>query len=146
MGKKRVATVKGGEAQKKIEAQKAKKRKKRARKIARGNVYIRATYNNTALTATDGDGNTLAWATAGAAGFKGPRKATPYAATQVVDILMTKLENFDFEEMHLYVSGIGSGRDSAVRALTGKGFNIQSIKDITPMPHNGCRPKKRRRV
>ena len=146
MGKKRVATVKGGEAQKKIDKQKAKKRKKRARKVARGNIYIRASYNNTALTATDGSGNTLAWATAGAAGFKGPRKATPYAATQVVDILLSKLENFDFEEMHLYVSGIGSGRDSAVRALTGKGFNIQSIKDITPVPHNGCRPKKRRRV
>lgn len=145
MGKKRVAVVEAGGGAADAEAKKSK-RKKKARVVGRGNIYVRASYNNTMLTASDSDGNVLAWSTAGAAGFKGPRKATPYAATQVVDMLLAKLENVDMQEVHIFVTGIGSGRDSAVRALTGKGLNVTSIKDITPLPHNGCRPSKRRRV
>ncbi|MEX0877941.1 MAG: 30S ribosomal protein S11 [Candidatus Spechtbacterales bacterium] len=145
MGKKRVAIVEAGDQASKTDAQKAKNKKK-ARIVERGNIYVRASYNNTMLTASDQDGNVLAWSTAGAAGFKGPRKATPYAATQVVDILLSKLENVDMKEVHIYVTGIGAGRDSSVRALTGKGLNVTAIKDVTPLPHNGCRPAKRRRV
>ncbi|MEX0869809.1 MAG: 30S ribosomal protein S11 [Candidatus Spechtbacterales bacterium] len=150
MGKKRVAATEGAEeALQKTEdaaSKAAKKKKKKARVISRGNIYIRATYNNTMLTATDKEGNVLAWATAGGAGFRGPRKATPYAAIKVSDILLEKLGKVDIQEVHLFVTGIGSGRDSAVRALSNKGLNITAIKDVTPIPHNGCRPKKRRRV
>ncbi|MDX1535289.1 MAG: 30S ribosomal protein S11 [Candidatus Spechtbacterales bacterium] len=145
MGKKRVATIKGGGGSKKAKA-KAAKKKKKPRVVERANFHIKASYNNTMLSATDENGNVLAWASAGGAGFKGPRKATPYAATQVVDILLEKLEKIDMKQVHISVSGIGSGRDSAIRALTGKGLNVVSIKDVTSVPHNGCRPPKPRRV
>lgn len=142
MGKKRVAVIQGGASAKAKKEQK----KKRSRVLERANIYVKASYNNTLITATDESGNVLAWASAGAAGFKGPRKATPYAATQVVDILLEKLEKVDMKDVHIFVTGIGSGRDSSIRALTGKGLNVSSIKDTTPIPHNGCRPPKPRRV
>lgn len=144
MGKKRVATIQGGSSKKAKEL--AAKKKKKPRVVERANIHIKSSYNNTLISAADQDGNILAWASAGGAGFKGPRKATPYAATQVVDILLGKLEKVDMKEVHLFVGGIGSGRDSAIRALTGKGLNVTSIKDTTSVPHNGCRPPKRRRV
>lgn len=150
MGKKRVATIAGettnqpeGSSQ---QAEKKAKKKKKTRTLEWANFYIRASYNNTMITVTDENGGVVAWSTAGASGFKGPRKATPYAATRVVGLLLEKLEKLDMKKINLYVSGIGSGRDSAVRSLTGnKNLNIISIKDITPLPHNGCRPKRRRR-
>lgn len=147
MGKKRIVTVQGEvtEDSQKTDIKKDKKKKK-LQEISRANFYIRVSYNNTSITVTDENGNVLAWATAGSAGFKGPRKATPYAATRVVDILAEKLEKINLKSVNIYVSGIGSGRDSAIRALGNKGLNIVSIKDITPMPHNGCRPPKIRRV
>lgn len=151
MGKKRIIKTDEEQALKEAEkreeelAKKAKKKKK-GRMIERANVYIRASYNNTSIYVADENGDTVAWSTAGSAGFKGPRKATPYAATQVVNLLMEKLEKVDMKQVQLFVQGIGSGRDSAVRALAGKNLNIIAIKDITPLPHNGCRPPKRRRV
>ncbi|MEX2144768.1 MAG: 30S ribosomal protein S11 [Candidatus Spechtbacterales bacterium] len=143
MGKKRVAVVKGEES---LNKQEEAGKKKKRRVLNRANVYIRASYNNTQITVSDENGNVVAWATAGAAGFKGPRKATPYAASKIVDIIFEKLDSVDIKEANIFAKGIGSGRDSALRALTNRNLNIISIKDITPIPHNGCRPAKRRRV
>lgn len=152
MGKKRVTTISEEETLKQADvleetiAKKAKK-KKGIREIKRANIYIKVSYNNTTITIADEDGDVVAWSSAGSAGFKGPRKATPYAASQVVGILMEKLEKVNIRQTHLFVRGIGSGRDSAIRGLIGnKNLNIIAINDITPLPHNGCRPKKRRRV
>ena len=151
MGKKRVTTFSEEEASKKAEgaqetAEQKIKKKKKGRMIKRAGIYVRASYNNTTVTVTDEDGNVITWSSAGAVGFKGPRKATPYAATQVVNVLLEKLEKFDIEKSELFVRGIGSGRDSAVRALSGvRDLNIVAIKDITPLPHNGCRPSKPKR-
>lgn len=116
------------------------------RQVPRGNIYIHASYNNTMITATDPKGDTLAWATAGSCGFKGPRKATPYAASIVVRELMKKLEGTGFNEANVFVSGVGSGREGAVRALNANGVFVSAIKDNTPIPHNGCRPPKPRRI
>jgi len=143
MGKKRVALVEGEESSQKQEAKEGKKKK---RVLERANVYVQASYNNTQITVSDENGAVVAWTTAGAAGFKGPRKATPYAASKVVDLIFEKLEPMEIKEAHVFAKGIGSGRDSALRALTSRNLNIVSIKDITPVPHNGCRIKKRRRV
>ncbi|MDP4010250.1 MAG: 30S ribosomal protein S11 [Candidatus Spechtbacteria bacterium] len=143
MGKKRVALVEGEESPQK---QEAKEEKKKKRVLERANIYVQASYNNTQITVSDENGAVVVWTTAGAAGFKGPRKATPYAASKVVDIIFEKLEPMEIKEAHVFAKGIGSGRDSALRALTSRNLNILSINDITPVPHNGCRIKKRRRV
>jgi len=143
MGKKRVALVEGEESPQK---QEAKEEKKKKRVLERANIYVQASYNNTQITVSDENGAVVVWTTAGAAGFKGPRKATPYAASKVVDIIFEKLELMEIKEAHVFAKGIGSGRDSALRALTSRNLNILSINDITPVPHNGCRIKKRRRV
>lgn len=123
------------------------KKKKRLRiQVQRGRIYVRSTYNNTAVLATDMHGNTLAWSSSGLLGFKGAKKSTTYAATQVVFDLAEKVQKFGLKEVDIYVKGVGAGRDSAVRTLSQKGFSINMIKDETPIPHNGCRPPKPRRI
>ncbi len=125
---------------------KAVKRKKIVKQTARGNAYIQASYNNTIISITDPNGNVLGWASAGVAGFKGPKKATPYAASIVVKSLLDKIVDYGVKDVNVYVKGIGGGRESAIRALHANGLNVLSVTDTTPMPHNGCRPPKRRRV
>ena len=124
----------------------AKGKKRAAKTVPRGRAYIQATINNTIVTLTDQNGNTLAWASAGHVGFTGPKKATPYAAGKVVERVAEKVEAYGLKDLSVFVLGIGSGRDSAVRTLNAKGFNILSIKELTPIPHNGCRPPRARRV
>ena len=126
--------------------QKVSRKKKATRHVSQGHAYIQATYNNTIVTLTDLNGNTLAWASAGHCGFKGPKKATPYAASVIVKKAAEKVEETGLRELNVFVKGVGSGRDSAVRALNANGFSILSIKDETPIPHNGCRPPGPRRV
>lgn len=122
------------------------KAKKAVKQVPRGNAYIQATYNNTIITITDPNGAVLGWASSGSAGFKGPKKATPYAASIVVKNLMTKIADCGVREVNVFVRGIGGGRESAIRALHSNGLNVLAITDTTPIPHNGCRPPKRRRV
>lgn len=122
------------------------KKKKNLKIVPRGNAYIAASYNNTIITITDPNGNTLAWASSGMSGFKGPKKATPYAASVVIKNAIEKVAEYGLKEVNVYVKGIGAGRESAIRALHINGLNVLSINDVTPIPHNGCRPPKRRRV
>lgn len=124
----------------------AKGKKRSVQSVPRGRAYIQASLNNTIITITDQNGNAIAWASAGGAGFRGPKKATPYAASMVVNKISDKMEEFGVKELFVYVNGIGSGRDSAIRSLNSKGFNIVGIKELTPVPHNGCRPRRARRV
>lgn len=123
-----------------------KKTSKPQREVSRGRVYIYSTYNNTIITVTDLQGNVLCSSSAGKIGFSGPKKATPYAASLVAKDVMDKAKNFGLKEIQIFVKGIGTGRDAAIRAVAELGFNVLSIKDITPIPHNGCRPPKVRRV
>ena len=122
--------------------------KKKAKKnIARGVVYVAATFNNTVITVTDEMGNVLAWSSAGALGFKGSKKSTPFAATEAVTDAMTKAMEHGIKEVGIKVQGPGSGRDTAVKAIGAtEGIRVTWLKDITPLPHNGCRPPKQRRV
>ncbi len=122
------------------------KKSKIIKNVPRGRAYIKATYNNTIVTLTDSMGNVLAWSNAGNLGFKGPKKATPYAASIIVKNVVEKVKEYGLKEVQVFVKGVGMGRESAVRSLYTNGINILSIKDITPLPHNGCRPKKARRV
>ncbi len=112
----------------------------------KGRAYIQATYNNTIVTLTDTIGNVLSWSSAGRLGFKGPKKATPYAASIIVKDVVDKVKDTGLKEVQVFVKGVGMGRESAVRSLYTNGLNIVSVKDITPIPHNGCRPPKVRRV
>jgi small subunit ribosomal protein S11 len=123
-----------------------RKGKKAKKQVALGRAYIQATYNNTIVTLTDAEGNVLAWSSAGANGFRGPKKATPYAASMVVRNVAEKVADVGLKEVHAFVKGVGQGRESAVRALNANGLNVLSIKDVTPIPHNGCRPPRARRV
>jgi len=124
-----------------------KKKKKVARKVTIGKAFIKATYNNTIVTITDDSGNVLSWASAGIAGFKGPKKSTPYAASIVTRLAVGKArEEYGLSEVSAYVKGIGTGREAAVRGLNNNGLNVTLIKDVTPVPHNGCRNRKPRRV
>lgn len=118
----------------------------KSRKIEKAKAFIQSSYNNTMLSVTDTAGNVLAWASAGGLGFKGPKKATPFAASKVVEAVMEKIRKIGVKEVIVYVRGIGSGREAAIRALASHGLDITAIKDITPIPHNGCRPRKVRRV
>lgn len=128
-------------------AQKKVSRKKKAvRHVSQGRAYIQATYNNTIITLTDLNGNTLAWASAGNCGFKGPKKSTPYAASMIVKKAAEKARETGLREVMVFVKGVGSGRDSAIRSLNANGFSVTGIKDITAVPHNGCRPPLPRRV
>lgn len=115
-------------------------------KTKEGNLYISSTYNNTIITLTDPLGKVLAWRSAGAIGFKGTKKATPFAASKVAEALCLIADKIGILKINVFVKGIGSGRDSAIRSLASHGLEITSIKDVTPVPHNGCRPKKTRRV
>jgi small subunit ribosomal protein S11 len=111
-----------------------------------GKVYISVSFNNILITVTDKTGNVIAWASAGALGFSGPKKATPFAASKVVSAIAEKVKKTGLTHIDVIVKGVGSGRDSAIRSLANQGFNILSIKDLTPIPHNGPRPPKTRRV
>jgi small subunit ribosomal protein S11 len=122
------------------------KKTKIVKQIPRGRAYIQATYNNTIVTLTDPQGNVLAWSAAGKMGFRGPKKATPFAAGIIVKDAVEKAAKYGLKEVHVFVKGIGAGREAAVRALHTCGLDILSIKDTTPIPHNGCRPPKVRRV
>lgn len=125
----------------------AKARKKKVvRQVPQGCAYVQATYNNTIVTVTDLNGNTLAWSSAGNCGFSGPKKATPYAASMIVKTIAERVSDYGVRDLNVFVKGVGSGRDSAVRALNAHGFQILSIKDVTSLPHNGCRSKRTRRV
>ncbi|MBI1975084.1 MAG: 30S ribosomal protein S11 [Parcubacteria group bacterium] len=117
-----------------------------SKKVSRGRVYIAASYNNTLVSATDEKGNVIAWASAGALGFKGPKKATPFAAVRVAEAVVEKVKKIGLNEIEIYVRGVGGGRESAIRTLVAKGMDIKLIKDVTPIPHNGPRPPKARRV
>lgn len=124
-----------------------KKKKRTARVVKTGRAYIQATYNNTMVTLTDNQGDVISWASAGLAGFKGAKKATPYAAQIITKIAAQKAkEEYNLQEVNVFVSGVGTGREAAIRALNANGLDVLSIKDTTPVPHNGCRPKKPRRV
>jgi small subunit ribosomal protein S11 len=126
---------------------KQKVRKKREKKtVTNGAIHIKATFNNTIVTVTDLEGNVLAWASSGSVGFKGSRKGTPYAAQMAAESVAKKAQDFGIKNLTVYVKGPGSGRESAMRVLQAFGFRIVAIKDVTPIPHNGCRPPKRRRV
>jgi small subunit ribosomal protein S11 len=121
-------------------------RKKERKNIISGVAHVLASFNNTMVNITDAQGNTIAWSTAGAQGFKGSRKSTPYAAQVAAEDAGRKAREHGMEMLEIEVSGPGSGRESALRALQAVGFQISAIRDLTPIPHNGCRPRKRRRV
>ena len=122
------------------------KKKKAKKTVIEGIAHIHATFNNTIITITDRAGNTIAWATAGGSGFKGSRKSTPFAAQVAAEKAGTKAQEFGLKDITVKVKGPGPGRDSALRSLNAIGLRIVSIEDVTPLPHNGCRPPKQRRV
>lgn len=130
-----------------MKQKKGKTKKKDKKNIPLGKAYIQATYNNTIVTLTDMQGNVISWATAGGEGFKGSRKSTPFAAQMAAKSAAdAAMETAGLQSIEVFVKGPGIGREAAVRSLFQSGLNISTIKDITPVPHNGCRPKKRRRV
>jgi small subunit ribosomal protein S11 len=124
----------------------AKIRKREKKNITSGVAHVNSTFNNTMITITDAQGNTLAWSSSGTMGFKGSRKSTPFAAQMAAEDAGKKAQEHGVKILEVEVTGPGSGRESALRALQSVGFQITSIRDVTPIPHNGCRPKKRRRV
>jgi small subunit ribosomal protein S11 len=151
MGKKKVTTESSEDAIKnaaEIESTIAKSATthKKSKRIAEGRVYINATYNNTVITVTDNAGNVVTWGSSGSLGFSGPKKATPFAASKVIAAISEKIKNTGPMAVSVIVKGVGTGRDSAIRSLINQGFDILSIKDATPVPHNGPRPPKVRRV
>jgi small subunit ribosomal protein S11 len=125
---------------------KSRTKRRERRMIPAGRAYIQSSFNNTIVTITDPEGNVLAWGSSGTTGFKGSRKGTPYAAQLAAQDAVKKAQNYGIRQVDVFVKGPGSGREAAIRALQGAGLNITSIKDVTPIPHNGCRPPKRRRV
>lgn len=125
---------------------KASKKRKEKKNVVQGQVHISSTFNNTIVSSTDMQGNVIAWASAGTAGFKGARKGTPFAAQSASESVARKSMDQGMRSVEVYVSGPGAGRETAIRALQVAGLEINLIKDITPIPHNGCRPPKRRRV
>lgn len=124
----------------------AKKKEGAQKTVAMGKLYVTATFNNTLVTLTDPSGNTLAWSSSGNAGFKGARRATPFAAISAVEKVAAKGKTMGMGQVEVYIKGPGPGRDASIRALKNSGLNIMMIADVTPMPHNGPRAKKRRRV
>ena len=124
----------------------ARGRKREKKSVPRGKAYIRSTFNNTLVTLTDPNGNVLSWGSSGSSGFKGSRKSTPYAAQLATENAARKSMEHGLREIEVLVRGPGSGRESAIRALQASGLNVLSIRDVTPIPHNGVRPPKRRRV
>jgi small subunit ribosomal protein S11 len=150
MGKKRVVQKGLGEAKsaKSVSSGTAplKRKKKGTRKVDVGRIYIKSSYNNTMITVTDEKGEVITWATAGSLGFSGPKKATPFAASKVSAAIVEKVSKTGPQTVSVYVSGVGPGRDSAIRSLAASGFEFLSINDVTPIPHNGARPRKARRL
>lgn len=121
-------------------------KKKTKRSVYEGQVYIQATFNNTIVTITDMNGQAVSWASAGSLGFRGAKKSTPYAAQTTAETAAKKAIDYGLQAVHVFVKGPGVGRESAIRSLGALGLRVRSIKDITPIPHNGCRPRKSRRV
>lgn len=121
-------------------------RKTKSKSVPHGRIYIRSSFNNTIITATDQIGNVIAWASAGNLGFAGARKSTPYAAQVAMKDLIERIKNFNVKDVQIFVSGVGAGREQAVRAFTGSGIDVLNIKDITPIPHNGVRVRRPRKV
>lgn len=150
MGKKRIITKTEDELLKEREKVEAKAKKEvkleLSQKVKEGRVFVSSSYNNTIITLTDLRGNVLTWTSAGSIGFKGTKKATPFAASKVAEVLAQTAKRLGIEKVQVFVKGVGSGRESAIRSLVTRGLDITSIKDITPIPHNGCRPPKVRRV
>ena len=151
MGKKRVATQTESELLKEKEKVDASVKKEvktdtPSKRIKEGRVYIASSYNNTIITLTDLKGDVLSWTSAGSIGFKGTKKATPFAASKVAEAISLTARKLGIEKIEVFVKGIGSGRESAIRSLVARGLDVISIKDVTPIPHNGCRPPKVRRV
>jgi len=149
MGKKRIIQQTKEELLKereKIDAKVKKEAKVTTKKIKEGKIFIFSSYNNTTFTLTDNQGNVLGWSSSGSIGFKGTKKATPFAAFKVAEVILQIIKKLGIDKVAVLVKGIGSGRESAIRSLAAKGLDIISIKDITPVPHNGCRPPKVRRV
>jgi small subunit ribosomal protein S11 len=125
----------------------AKQKKKRVRRnVTRGIAHIKATFNNTIVTMSDMNGEVLTWSTAGSVGFKGSRKSTPFAAQRAAETVAERSAKMGMKEVEVKVNGPGSGRESAITGLQSSGLSVRSIEDVTPLPHNGCRPRKRRRV
>lgn len=122
------------------------RRKKAIRQVHTGHAHVQATYNNTIVTLSDLQGNVLAWSSAGRMGFRGPKKSTPYAAGVIVRDVVEKTKPYGLSEVSVFVRGVGSGREAAIRALHANGLQVLSIRDVTPIPHNGCRPPRPRRV
>ncbi len=151
MGKKKVIkqteaqAIKEGETVEK-EAAKVSVKVSASKKVAGGKAFINASYNNTVITITDKNGNVIFWISAGSIGFSGPKKSTPFAASKAVAALAEKMKKIGMQDLEVIVKGVGSGRDSAVRSFSNQGFNITSVKDVTPIPHNGPKPPKVRRI
>ena len=149
MGKKRIIVrteeeiLKEGE---KIESKVKKEVREAPKKLKEGKIYISSSYNNTLITLTNLQGDVLGWTSAGAIGFKGTKKSTPFAASKVAEVIVQIAQKNGIEKVMVLVKGIGSGRESAIRSLAARGLDIVSIRDLTPIPHNGCRPRKVRRV
>ncbi len=149
MGKKKIITKTSEELLKEKETvdQYVKKGAKLSGvRLTEGKVYISSSYNNTTMTLTDNRGNVLSWISAGSIGFKGSKKSTPFAASKVAEILVDTARKLGVNKIVVLIKGVGGGRDSALRSLAARGMEISSIKDVTPIPHNGCRPRKVRRV
>jgi len=122
----------------------AKRKEKKI--VTEGNIYIQATFNNTIVTVTDMNGNALSWCSAGSLGFRGAKKSTPYAAQTTAEMATNRAKDYGLQMVNVYVKGPGVGRETAIRSLGNLGLKVKTIKDITPIPHNGCRPRKSRRV
>jgi len=132
--------------EKKVFKTKGRKKRKETKIVSIGKAYIKATYNNTIVTLTDQKGDVISWSSAGVCGFKGAKKATPYAAQVIAKRAIDKAKESGLKEVSVFIKGVGTGRESAARALNANGLNVTSVKDITSIPHNGCRPRKPRRV
>ncbi|HEY4525679.1 MAG TPA: 30S ribosomal protein S11 [Candidatus Paceibacterota bacterium] len=148
MGKKKVTTISGEQKTPAGDVAAAPKAVsvKKSKHIETARVYVNATYNNTVITVTDAKGNVITWASAGSLGFSGPKKATPFAASKIISVLAEKMKNHGIINLEVWIKGIGGGRDASVRSLINQGFNVAVIRDVTPVAHNGPRPKKVRRV
>ncbi len=128
------------------DAKKKTVKKAKKRMVQEGKAFVQASYNNTIVTLTEPNGNVLSWSSAGSSGFKGARKATPYAAQVSAEAAVEKAKPFGLEKVHVFVKGVGTGREQSIRGLVAGGLDILSITDVTPIPHNGCRKKKARRI
>jgi small subunit ribosomal protein S11 len=150
MGKKKIATKTEETALKEEASTETALARQKSQKVKQqvetGRIYIKVSYNNTVITATDSKGNVLAWVTAGSLGFSGPKKATAFAASKVAEAVAEKIQKSGPFSIEVYIKGIGGGRDAALKALANRGFDITAIKDVTPIPHNGPRSPKTRRV